>query len=208
VIDVVEQINAVRRTVGDRTIEAGQARTVVISQTYRAELADVWDACTNAERLPRWFAPVSGDLRLGGRYQVEGNAAGTIESCDPPHGFSATWEFGGQTSWIEVRLTSAGDDHTRLELEHIAVEDAHWLEYGPGAAGVGWDLAMVGLGLHLSGGPPVDPQESMAWMGSDEGKQFMTAASERWGEAHIAAGADAAAARASASRTAAFYTGA
>jgi uncharacterized protein YndB with AHSA1/START domain len=71
------------------------------------------------ERIPRWFLPVSGELRAGGRYQLEGNAGGTIERCDPPTGFSATWEFGGSVSWIEVRLTVTGNGGTRLELEHV-----------------------------------------------------------------------------------------
>src|SRR5690606_32513269 len=73
VINIEEQINAVHRQVGTRQIEAGEARTVVISQTYRASVDDVWDACTSAERIPRWFLPVSGDLRVGGKYQLEGN---------------------------------------------------------------------------------------------------------------------------------------
>lgn len=206
-INIEEQINAVHRQVGSRQVDAGEARTVVISQTYRASVDDVWDACTNAERIPRWFLPVSGDLRVGGRYQLEGNAGGTIESCDPPHSFTATWEFGGGVSWIEVRVSGVGDERTRLELEHIAVVgDADWLEYGPGAAGVGWDGALLGLALHLSG-KPVDPQESMAWMASPEGQAFFTASSERWGEAHVVAGADPETARASAKRTTAFYTG-
>ena len=51
-IDVTQQINAVRRRVGTRVLEAGEARTVTISQTYRAAIEDVWDACTNAERIP------------------------------------------------------------------------------------------------------------------------------------------------------------
>src|SRR5882724_8555264 len=29
-----------------------------------------WDAMTNAERIPRWFLPISADLRLSGRYQL------------------------------------------------------------------------------------------------------------------------------------------
>src|ERR1700682_3819007 len=97
-IDVTHHITAVRRQVGQRTLEAGEARTVTISQIYDAPLDDVWDACTNPQRIPRWFLPISGDLRLHGRYQLEGNAAGTIESCDPPRSFRATWEFGGQIS--------------------------------------------------------------------------------------------------------------
>jgi hypothetical protein len=59
-IDVTQQINAVRRTVGKRVLEAGEARTVTISQTYDATVEDVWDACTDAERIARWFLPVSG----------------------------------------------------------------------------------------------------------------------------------------------------
>jgi uncharacterized protein YndB with AHSA1/START domain len=50
---------------------------VTITQVYAAPVEDVWDACTNPARIPRWFLPVSGELRLGGRYQLEGNAGGT-----------------------------------------------------------------------------------------------------------------------------------
>src|SRR6266513_248978 len=106
-IDVTQQIYAVRRRVGTRVLEAGEARVVTISQAYRADLEDVWDACTNPERIPRWFLPVSGELKLGGRYQLEGNAGGTVERCEPPHGFAATWEYGGEVSWIEVRSLSS-----------------------------------------------------------------------------------------------------
>jgi len=114
-IEVEQQINAVRRRVGTRVLEAGEARTVTVSQEYDATVDDVWDACTNAERLPRWFLPVSGDLRLGGRYQFEGNAGGTVQECDPPHSLAATWEYGGEVSWIELRLapTPGGSDTFR-----------------------------------------------------------------------------------------------
>src|ERR1700736_2479374 len=88
-IDVVQQINAVQRQVGSRVLEAGEARTVTISQTYDATIDDVWDACTNVDRIPRWVLPISGQLRVGGRYQLEGNAAGTIQRCDPPNSFAA-----------------------------------------------------------------------------------------------------------------------
>lgn len=206
-IDVTQQINAVRRQVGSRVLEAGEARVVTIGQTYRADLVDVWDACTNPERIPRWFLPVSGDLRLGGRYQLEGNAGGTVERCDPPHSFAATWEFGGEVSWIEVRLTSQEDGGTRLELEHVAhVDDERWAQFGPGAVGVGWDGCLMGLAIHLSTGWAVDHGESTAWVASDEGKTFMMLSSERWRDASIAAGTGEAEARAAADRTTAAYT--
>lgn len=207
-IDVTEQINAVQRQVGTRTLEAGEARTVTISQTYPSTLDDVWDACTSAERISRWFLPVTGDLRLGGRYQLEGNAGGTIERCEPPHSFAATWEFAGQVSWIEVRLSATDDDHTRLEIEHIAHVDEHWAEFGPGAVGIGWEMGLMGLALHLRSGAPNDPAEGQAWMVSAEGVEFVTLSSRRWSEAHIAAGEDPAAAQAAADRTTAAYTAA
>lgn len=149
-IETTHQISAVRRTVGSRTLEAGEARVLTISQTYRATLDDLWDACTNVDRIPRWFLPISGDLRLHGRYQFEGNAGGVVERCDPPKSFAATWEMGGEVSWIEVRLTPEGEDRTRFTLEHVAhVDDERWTEYGPGAVGVGWDSGLLGLAGHL-----------------------------------------------------------
>ena len=208
-IDVVHVINATHRTVGSRTLEAGEARSSTISRTYDVGVEDLWDACTNPERIPRWFLPVSGDLRLGGRYQLEGNAGGTIERCDPPHGFAATWEYGDEVTWIEVRLVPEDETRTRLELEHVAhVDNERWAEFGPGATGVGWDLGLIGLGLHLAGGgKKVDPQEVAAWSASDEGREFMTRSSEAWRDASIAAGTDPAAAEAAAARTTAAYTG-
>ena len=110
-------------------------------------------------------------------------------------------------SWIEVRFTAEEADRTRLEIEHIAhVSDERWAEFGPAAVGIGWDSAVLGLSLHLSGGPAMSPAEGMAWAGSDEGKRFMTLSGERWCEAHIASGGDESEARAMAGRTIAAYT--
>jgi len=205
-IDVAHQINAVHRQVGNRTLPAGQARTITVSQTYDASIDDVFDACTNPERIPRWFLPVSGELRLGGRYQLEGNASGTIERCDPPNGFAATWEYGGEVSWIELRLTSEPDGATRFQLEHIAhVDDTRWAQFGPGAVGVGWDLGLMGLATYLLTGQAVDPQEAAAWTDSEEGKRFMSLSSRQWCDASVVGGADEADARAAADRTAAAY---
>ncbi|MFI7426366.1 SRPBCC family protein [Micromonospora sp. NPDC049836] len=208
--DTTGQISAVERTVGSRTLPAGQARVLTISQTYDAPLADVWDACTTAERIPRWFLPVSGELKVGGRYQLEGNAGGTIERCDPPHSFAATWEYGGEVSGIEVRLTEAGAGRTRFELEHVAhVDDQRWAEFGPGAVGVGWDMGLLGLASHLAAdGSGVTPDQAAEWMGSDDARRFIVLSSERWCEASVAAGTPADEARAAADRTTAAYTGA
>ena len=189
-IDVEHEISSTSREVGGRTLPPGEARTTSISRTYDAGIDDLWDACTNPERIPRWFLPISGDLRPGGRYAFEGNASGTIERCEAPHSLDATWEYGGQTSWVEVRLTPEPAGGTRFALEHIAhVEDELWAQYGPGAVGVGWDGAVMGLSLHLaSGGEPVDSEAVMAWQASEEGREFTRRSSEAWGEASIAFG--------------------
>ncbi len=50
---------------------------VVARRRYAGAVDEVWDALTNPERIPRWFLPISGELRLGGRYQLTGNAGGT-----------------------------------------------------------------------------------------------------------------------------------
>jgi uncharacterized protein YndB with AHSA1/START domain len=206
-IDVDQQLNAVDRKVGDRTIEAGDARVVSVSQTYDTDIDDLWDAVTNPERIPRWFLPVSGELRVGGRYQLEGNAGGVIERCEPPRSFAATWEYGGDVSWIEVTLTSVDSGRTRVQLEHIAVPGDHWEQFGPGAVGIGWDLGILGLSLHLGTGAAVDPAEVEAWSASDDGRRFMAVSSDRWCDADVASGTDAATARAAADRTVAAYTG-
>src|SRR6266568_8799732 len=121
--DIVAQLNQAHREV--------TGRSVVVRREFDTPIEDVWSACTSAERIPRWFLPVSGDLRLGGRYQLQGNAGGTIERCDPPKSFFATWEYGGEVSWIEVRLTAEAAGGTRMEIEHIAhVDDERWAEFG------------------------------------------------------------------------------
>ena len=92
---------------------------------------------------------------------------------------------------------------TRLVLEHAAVvPEDRWDEYGPGAVGVGWDGGLLGLTLHLRGGSVDDP---IAWQVSEEGRRFNTLASEKWGEANRAAGADPDVAARSVANTTAFY---
>ncbi len=190
------------------TRRAVRQQSVTITDTYETTIEDLWDACTNAERIPRWFLPVSGELSLGGRYQLEGNAGGTIEACDPPHEFTATWEFGDTVSRIRVRLSAEAPDATRLEIEHFDLaEDDHWRQFGPGAVGVGWDLGLhAGLHQHLQTGAAVDPAAAAAWTASAEGRAFVAESARAWGEAHAAAGAQQDEARAAAERTLAAYT--
>jgi uncharacterized protein YndB with AHSA1/START domain len=207
-IDIAATLGAVVREISSRQHEGRMARVLVAARTYDTDIDDLWDALTGAERIPRWFLPVSGDLRLGGRYQLQGNAGGEIQACEPPRRLAVTWEYGGDVSWVTVKLADDPKGGTRLELEHVAHADPkRWDEFGPGAVGVGWDGVIMGLGRHLETGAAVDPQAAMAWMASPEGKDVLRGSSDAWCAASIATGTDAAAARAAAARTTAFYTG-
>jgi len=207
-IDVDHQINGVKRTLGTRTIETGEAHVITISQSYDTDQEDLWDAVTNIERIPRWFLPISGDLTVGGVYQLEGQAGGTILTCDPPKNFTATWEYGGNVSWIDVSVSSDGPDRARLVLEHITdVDDEIWREFGPGGVGMGWDSMLLGLALHLATGESVDPSFGQQWLGTEDGRRFLALSGEQWYAANVALGVDRAAARALADRCLKAYLG-
>ena len=205
--DLAHHLGATKRSVIRRDHEGAPAWVVVAERLYGTDVEDLWDAITSPERIPRWFLPITGDLRLGGRYQLEGNAGGEITRCEPPRTLAVTWEIGGQVSWVIVSLSPEGE-RALLRLEHVArAPEAMWAEYGPGAVGVGWDLALLGLATHLSSGAAVDRAAAEAWAMSEEGRRFSGQLSDAWGEASIAAGTPQDEARAAARRTAAFYSG-
>ena len=208
-IDVIREIEAVRREVGQDRIPAGDGRSVRLERDYDAPIEEVWDAVTNPERIGRWFLPISGDYRVGGSYQLEGNAGGQILECNRPNHLKVTWIYGPVSnetdiSEVLVRLSSVDAGTTRLLLQHTAVvPEDRWEEYGPGAVGVGWDGALLGLTLHLRTGKTVEDPE--AWQVSDQGREFNTRSSEAWGEANRAAGADPGVAARGVTNSTAFY---
>ena len=205
-VDAESHLAAVDRSVSSLERDGRPARAITLGRSFPVPLEILWDAVTNAERIARWFLPITGDLEPGGRFQLEGNAGGVITACEPPSFYAVTWEFAGDTSWVEVRCSADGTGAARFELTHTALLSPHWDQYGPGASGVGWEMGLLGLALHLT--EPDEPKlDETAFATSPEGKALMTGSSEAWGEAAIAAGEDPDAARAAASRTAAFYTG-
>jgi uncharacterized protein YndB with AHSA1/START domain len=222
---------ATERSVTSGTRDGVPLRTVVASRVFATDVADLWDAVTNVERIPRWFLPVTieteGPPRVGSRYQLKGNAGGEITACDPPAenpgdagsegggSFAVTWVFGPEASWVTVRVAAAasvGDEpRAKLTLEHSAKAtpegEPRWKQFGPGAVGIGWELGLGGLFRHLESGAAVDPKEFEAWSLSAEGKAFVRASSQGWLEASRAFGTPEAEAQAAAAACTAFYTG-
>ena len=91
-----------------------------------------------------------------------------------------TWEFGGDVTWLEVRLAPTAGGGTRLELEHAAPPNPQWDQsgFGPGAVGIGWDLTLLALARHLTPGAEMEPAEAEAWQSTDEGHTFMRQSSD------------------------------
>ena len=215
-VDANAQVAAVKRSLRDEGADDERVFVQTLTQSYPSPIDDVWDAVTSGERIARWFLPISGDLRLGGRYQLEGNAGGEVLECAPPEDGSAhyrvTWEYGGGVTWLTVRLTAVTPDSTALELEHKSRESdippGFWDQFGPGATGVGWDGGLLGLALHLSRRADLNPEALPSWAFTDEGRAFYRGAADGWRDAHIAAGAVPDDATRAADATFGFYTGA
>jgi uncharacterized protein YndB with AHSA1/START domain len=192
-IDITRELDAVQREVTDAQLPSGAARTIRLQRDYDAPIEDVWDALTDPERIGRWFLPISGDYRLGGTYQFEGNAGGDIVACERPNRLKVTWVYGPvaegtDPSEVEIRLSTVDGGAMRFDFRHTAtVPEEMWTQFGPGAVGVGWDGGVLGLSLYLRGGSIGD---SEAWQVSEEGREFYKRASEAWGRANLAAGAD------------------
>lgn len=204
--DVEGHLAATERSVSWLEIDGQPARAVTLSRGYRTSLADLWEVCTDSSRLERWFARVSGELRLGGSYQVEGNASGVITECEPQSHFHLNWEFGGDLSWVVAHFYRDGSGEARFALTHTSLLSDFWRTYGPGAVGVGWELASLGLAFHLAD-PSAPKPDEMEFVTSPNGRAFIAGSSRGWSEAATAAGEDADVARAAERQTTAFYTG-
>ena len=214
-VDIAAQLGAVDRGIRTTDIDGVASYVQTLGQTYPSPIDDVWDALTSADRIGRWFLPVSGDLRLGGHYQFEGNAGGEVLDCAPPADGVASvrvsWGMGpGTETYVTVRLTADGD-RTHLELEHVAAADVlppgMWEQFGPAGTGMGWDSGLLGLALHLANPEFRDEFDAAAWTASDEGMAFLRGSANAWAAVHEADGADPGAAKAAADATYGMYTG-
>ena len=206
-----DHLGTVTREIRDGERDGVPLRVLVVERDFAAGAGDVWSAVTSPDRIPRWLAPVTGEFRVGGRFQVENNAGGEVLACDAPTHLAITWEFGGHTSWVDVTLTE-DDGHTRLSLEHSApVTPEMWEQFGPGAVGIGWEMMLMGVAEHLED-PGFSAVEAQAVFASPDGKawigEYMASSSAAWGRADAGTGRNPAQAEAAASRCLAAYTGA
>lgn len=173
--------------------------------------SEVWDAIARPERLARWFAPVSGELRVGGRFRVAGfsgagQTAGAILACEPARRLELEWEAAGEIGWVDIALSHYGGGGARLTFTHSVRETERWRAFGPAGIGVGWDLASYALVGHLAR-PGVDIDlRTLAAL--PESRRLLASCAESWGRLAIEAGEDPDAARAAATAAALYADGA
>ncbi|SNT55917.1 Activator of Hsp90 ATPase homolog 1-like protein [Asanoa hainanensis] len=183
-IDIANHLKAIHREVGVGPAEGGgEEVSVVLRRTYAAPVEDVWDALTTPDRIARWFYPLTGDLREGGTFQLEGNAGGEIRRCEPPHRLTVT--FGGPTSVVNLTLSAGTADDTELELTHTVPIEMAGSGAGALFVGPGWDGALLGLALHLAGEVFDDP---IAHANSPEVREFSRGSVDAWESVVAASG--------------------
>ncbi|WP_427887427.1 SRPBCC family protein [Kribbella sp. GL6] len=147
---------------------------VRVEDVYDTDIDDLWASCTTPDRLARWIAQVSGELRVGGTVQLvftsSWNGSARIEICEPPGHLLITSEPGAEDEGqLEAWLTAEGS-RTRLVVEErgLPVDKLH--HYG-----AGWQAHLEDLGRSLALG-------GAAHQGGWSGERPATAWHERWTE--------------------------
>jgi uncharacterized protein YndB with AHSA1/START domain len=182
IIDIAKQIGAISREVSRQHTASGETVVVTLQRHYDADQADVWQAITDPDRVRRWFLPLTGELREGGNFQLEGNASGDIMTCEPPRHLMVT--FGGESSIVDVQLSGDGQQ-TMLKLTHSVPIELAGSGAGALYVGPGWDGALLGLTLHLAGEVIADP---VAAANSPEAQDFNLSSVSQWVTAIEASG--------------------
>ena len=94
------------KVVGTMRAQDQDRGVVRVEDVYDTSVDDLWQACTSPDRLARWIAVVSGDLRLGGEVRAvftsSWSGQARIDVCDAPSHLLLTMEPGT-------------DDETQLE---------------------------------------------------------------------------------------------
>jgi uncharacterized protein YndB with AHSA1/START domain len=135
------------------TEEVDGRGTVHVEDVYDTGIEDLWAAVTEPQRLKRWLAEVSGDLRVGGtfaaRFTSSWEGPGRVDVCDRPHRLLLTMQPGTDEEMEIEALLTAEAEGTRLVVEERG--------FPPGVApdhGAGWQAHLEDLRAYLEGRPP------------------------------------------------------
>ena len=138
------------KTIGSMRALDEQRGAIRVEDVYDTDIDDLWDACTDPERLARWIANVSGDLREGGTIHATFTSTwtgpGRVDVCERPHHLLLTMEPGTEDeAQIEAWLQTDGDK-TRLVIEERGLPLAQLHFHA-----AGWQAHLEDLARALSG---------------------------------------------------------
>jgi uncharacterized protein YndB with AHSA1/START domain len=146
------------------TLGSADGKGVIrMEDRYDTDVADLWSALTQPDRLARWLGEFEGDLQVGGEYKARFFASGwegtgRVEECDPPHSLRVVNRGTDQPDEhaIEVTLTADGDQ-TVLVLEERGMPLELLTAYGAGI-----QVHVEDLAAHIAGRGRVDAQARWA----------------------------------------------
>lgn len=139
------------KTIGAMRTLDGTRGAVRVEDVYPTGIDDLWDACTDPDRLARWIGTVSGDLRVGGTIHASFTSSwtgpGRVDACEQPTHLLLTMEPGtADETEIEAWLSEDGDG-TRLVVEERGLPLTNLHAYG-----AGWQAHLEDLASALAGG--------------------------------------------------------
>lgn len=140
------------RTIGTMRALDERRGAIHVEDAYDTDIEDLWEACTKPERLARWIAEVSGELRVDGIFHASFTSSwsgpGRVDVCEPPRHLLLTMEAGtDDETQIEAWLTREGDE-TRLVVEErgLPLDRLHF-------HGAGWQAHLEDLARSLADEP-------------------------------------------------------
>jgi uncharacterized protein YndB with AHSA1/START domain len=142
------------RIIGTMRAQDQDWGVVRVEDVYDTSIDDLWQACTAPERLARWIAEVTGDLRVGGEVHAvltsTWSGPARIDACDAPSHLLLTLEPGSDDeTQVEAWLTAEGP-RTRLVVEERGLPVGALPAYG-----AGWQAHLEDLGRSLVAAGPV-----------------------------------------------------
>ncbi|MBA2554016.1 MAG: SRPBCC family protein [Geodermatophilaceae bacterium] len=144
------------RIIGSMRAENGKG-TVRMEDVYDTAVADLWSTLTEPDRLSRWIAEVTGDLRPGGlfhaRFTSGWDGTGRVEVCEPHRRILATMNPGADDETVIEATLADEEGKTRLVIEErgLPLEEV-------ATHGAGWQAHIEDLASHLAG------REAAGWM--------------------------------------------
>jgi len=123
---------------------------VRIESRLDADIAAVWSALTDPDRLAHWYGEVDGELRPGGEYRARLHASGwqgkgRVKECEPPRRFLVVSRDPDEPHEDSTEVTLVEQRGLPLDLV--------W------AYGAGLQIHVEDLAAHVAGQDRVDAEK-------------------------------------------------